>query len=68
MSYLGEVDSNLWGLALTSMTELIRASTTSMTSVPKPLKFMIPHFDQMKAACEKIPAGPVKVMYICITI
>jgi len=57
---LGEVDSNLWGLALTSMTELIRASTTSMTSVPKPLKFMIPHFDQMKAACEKIPAGPVK--------
>ena len=30
------------------MTDLIRASTTSMTSVPKPLKFMIPHYETMK--------------------
>jgi len=31
-----------------------------MTSVPKPLKFMIPHFDAMKAAYEKMGPGPVK--------
>jgi len=57
---LGESQADLWGNALTSMTTLIRASTTSMTSVPKPLKFMIPHFDAMKAAYEKMAVGPVK--------
>merc|ERR1719489_617009 len=31
-----------------------------MTSVPKPLKFMIPHFDAMKASYEKMGPGPVK--------
>jgi 26S proteasome regulatory subunit N1 len=34
--------------------------TYSMTSVPKPLKFMIPHFDAMKAAHEKISEAGVK--------
>jgi len=58
---LDEADANLYSLALTSMTDLIRASTTSMTSVPKPLKFMIPHYDKMKAIYEKIADGPVKV-------
>ena len=48
MPCLGEANSDLWGPALTSMIALIRAATTSMTSVPKPLKFMIPHFDAMK--------------------
>jgi len=57
---LNESQADLWGNALTSMTTLIRASTTSMTSVPKPLKFMIPHFDAMKAAYEKMGSGPVK--------
>jgi len=57
---LGEPKTELWAPALTSMTTLIRASTTSMTSVPKPLKFMIPHFDAMKAAYEKMSAGAVK--------
>merc|ERR1719187_720592 len=58
---LGEPKKELWGNALTTMTTLIRASTTSMTSVPKPLKFMIPHFDTMKQVYDKIPAGPVKL-------
>jgi len=57
---LGEPKNELWGPALTSMTSLIRASTTSMTSVPKPLKFMIPHFDAMKEAYEKMAEGDVK--------
>ena len=39
---------------------LIKASTTSMTSVPKPLKFMIPHFDTMKAAFEKMSDPSIK--------
>jgi len=53
---LSEAQDNLWVNALESMTTLIRASTTSMTSVPKPLKFMNAHFDTMKTAYEKIPA------------
>jgi len=57
---LGESKKELWGNALTTMTTLIRASTTSMTSVPKPLKFMIPHFDTMKACHGKMEGGAVK--------
>ncbi|XP_012277121.1 26S proteasome non-ATPase regulatory subunit 2 [Orussus abietinus] len=40
--------------ALESLRSQIRASTTSMTSVPKPLKFMRPHYDSMKAVYNKI--------------
>lgn len=29
-----------------------------MTSVPKPLKFMIPHYETMKTVYEKIAASP----------
>ncbi len=45
---LGEDDQSLYPSALSNLGRLIRASTTSMTSVPKPLKFMIPHFDAVK--------------------
>ena len=55
-----ESDETLWGLALTSLTSLIRASTTSMTAVPKPLKFMIPNYDKMKQIYSKIPDGDIK--------
>lgn len=41
-------DENLYPLALQTLAAQIRASTTSMTSVPKPLKFMRPHYDTMK--------------------
>ena len=53
-----ESDETLWGLALTSLTSLIRASTTSMTAVPKPLKFM--NYDKMKQIYAKIPDGDIK--------
>ena len=58
---LDESDTKLYSMALTSMTDLIRASTTSMTSVPKPLKFMIPHYDKMKEVYAKITDESVKV-------
>jgi len=59
---LTESQDNLWVSALDTMTTLIRASTTSMTSVPKPLKFMNPHFDTMKSVYEKISDGhPAKM-------
>ncbi|GMT25054.1 hypothetical protein PFISCL1PPCAC_16351, partial [Pristionchus fissidentatus] len=51
---LGEADTSLYKPSLESMRSLIRASTTSMTSVPKPLKFMRPHYSTMKHIHAKI--------------
>lgn len=39
----------------------IRTSTSSMTSVPKPLKFLRPHYDSIKGCFEAAPAGELKV-------
>merc|ERR550539_2113643 len=54
---LQEPDQKLYAGALECMRKLIRASTTSMTSVPKPLKFMIPHYETMKTVYEKIASS-----------
>ncbi|XP_045772793.1 26S proteasome non-ATPase regulatory subunit 2 [Maniola jurtina] len=40
--------------ALQMLTNLIRTSTTSMTSVPKPLKFLREHYPALKVVYEKI--------------
>jgi len=47
--------------AIVAMKKEIRTSTSSMTSVPKPLKFLRPHYDTLKAVFEKLE-GPVKGM------
>lgn len=47
--------------ALDSLKSLIQASTTSMTSVPKPLKFLREHYDTLKAIHEKITDQKTKV-------
>lgn len=52
---LQEVDKTLYLPALEMMAKLIRASTTSMTSVPKPLKFMRPHYETMKNVYKQMP-------------
>ncbi|CAG9770682.1 unnamed protein product [Ceutorhynchus assimilis] len=51
---LTENDENLYLSALNILSTKIKASTTSMTSVPKPLKFMRPHYDTMKQVYDKI--------------
>ncbi|KAL7731870.1 hypothetical protein ACLKA6_017447 [Drosophila palustris] len=52
---LQESDKKLYKPALEMMAKLIRASTTSMTSVPKPLKFMRPHYETMKTVYKHMP-------------
>ncbi|KAI5714287.1 hypothetical protein M8J76_014298 [Diaphorina citri] len=47
-------DKHLYLPALESMRDLIRTSTTSMTSVPMPLKFLRNHYGALKEACEKM--------------
>ena len=51
---LQENEEKLYLPALESLRSQIRASTTSMTSVPKPLKFMRSHYDTMKQIYAKI--------------
>ncbi|XP_012937202.1 26S proteasome non-ATPase regulatory subunit 2 [Aplysia californica] len=51
---LTEPNQKLYPAALESLRTQIRASTTSMTSVPKPLKFLRPHYDTIKGVHEKI--------------
>ena len=51
---LMENDTTLWMPSLEIMRTLICAATTSMTSVPKPLKFLRPHYAVLKTIVEKI--------------
>jgi len=53
-------DTSLYTPSLEMLRTLIRTSTTSMTSVPKPLKFMRPQYGRMKAIYGKLSAGPSK--------
>lgn len=57
---LQESNVELYLPALDGLRKLIRASTTSMTSVPKPLKFMRQHYDTMKEIYKKMPDVPTR--------
>ena len=49
---LQETDRNLHKQALDHLVNEIRSSTSSMTSVPKPLKFLRAHYDTIKKTYE----------------
>ncbi|KAG8502119.1 hypothetical protein CXB51_000267 [Gossypium anomalum] len=53
-------DPGLQKVALESMRHEIRTSTSSMTSVPKPLKFLRPHYGALKAFYETMPESDLK--------
>ncbi|TPX40116.1 hypothetical protein SeMB42_g01547 [Synchytrium endobioticum] len=57
---LKEPNTDLYPLALETLRTLIRTSTSSMTSVPKPLKFLRPHYQPLIAVYESWPAGANK--------
>ena len=48
--------------ALALMAKEIKTATSSMTSVPKPLKFLNPHFDTLVSTFEGMDAGANKVL------
>jgi len=52
---LTEFNTSLYKPALESLRTQIRASTSSMTSVPKPLKFLRNHFETLKDLYTKWP-------------
>ncbi|CAI9089331.1 OLC1v1023892C2 [Oldenlandia corymbosa var. corymbosa] len=53
-------DPGLQKVALESMRQEIRNATSSMTSVPKPLKFLRPHYGTLKAFYESMADSELK--------
>ncbi|XP_062007687.1 26S proteasome non-ATPase regulatory subunit 2 homolog A isoform X2 [Rosa rugosa] len=53
-------DPGLQKVALESMRQEIRTSTSSMTSVPKPLKYLRPHYGTLKAYYETMSDSDLK--------
>ncbi len=52
-----ESDASLYKPALEAMKNFIKTSTSSMTAVPKPLKFLRPHYETMTGLYDEWPAG-----------
>ncbi|MCJ1342722.1 proteasome regulatory particle base subunit [Peltigera leucophlebia] len=60
VSRLKESDISLYIPALDAIKDFIKTSTSSMTAVPKPLKFLRPHFDDLTKCYEKWADGNEK--------
>ncbi|KAG4416588.1 proteasome regulatory particle base subunit [Cadophora malorum] len=54
---LTESDTTLYKSALEAIKDSIKTSTSSMTAVPKPLKFLRPHYEPMIKLHEQWPEG-----------
>ncbi|ROT41827.1 26S proteasome regulatory subunit rpn-1 [Sodiomyces alkalinus F11] len=57
---LTESDASLYKPALEAMKNFIKTSTSSMTAVPKPLKFLRPHYETMTKLYDSWPEGDDK--------
>ena len=55
-----EPDTGLYIPALNAIKDSIKTSTSSMTAVPKPLKFLRPHYDDLCQIYEQWPSGKEK--------
>ncbi|KAF2816367.1 26S proteasome non-ATPase-like protein regulatory subunit 2 [Mytilinidion resinicola] len=58
-----ESDTSLYKPALEAIKSFIKTSTSSMTAVPKPLKFLRPHYEKLEKAYESWPAGDNKTSF-----
>ncbi|POS87226.1 ARM repeat-containing protein [Erysiphe pulchra] len=57
---LTESNSNFYKAALEAIKDSIKTSTSSMTAVPKPLKFLRPHYETLTNLYESWPVGDDK--------
>ncbi|KAL1943923.1 hypothetical protein VTO73DRAFT_3741 [Trametes versicolor] len=60
---LREPNTALYQPALETLRTLIRTSTSSMTSVPKPLKFLHPHYPALQELYETWPSSVDKSLF-----
>ena len=58
-----ESDAGLYRPALETLRTLIRTSTSSMTSVPKPLKFLHPHYPELQGLYDTWPRSEDKSLF-----
>eukprot|EP00466_Bigelowiella_natans_P005987 jgi/Bigna1/92950/estExt_fgenesh1_pm.C_1110005 len=58
--FAAEKDEALQKSAIDKLRDHVRSSTSSMTSVPKPLKFLRPHYKELKEFFESMRAGSNK--------
>lgn len=58
-----EPDTSLYKPAIEAIKNFIKTSTSSMTAVPKPLKFLRPHYDDLTKLYEEWPPGDDKVTF-----
>ncbi|KAE8036855.1 hypothetical protein FH972_009488 [Carpinus fangiana] len=56
-----ESDKSLYKPSLEAIKDFIKTSTSSMTAVPKPLKFLRPHYESLEKAYESWPQGDDKL-------
>lgn len=59
---IGDQEVTVQKLALDTIVKEIKSSTTSMTSVPKPLKFLRPHYATLKEQYTSYPEGENKTL------
>lgn len=57
---LKEPNPSLYKPALEALRQQIKSATTSMTSVPKPLKFLRPHYQTLKDLYNQMPTDDTK--------
>ncbi|KAF8063704.1 RPN1B [Scenedesmus sp. PABB004] len=55
---VGDASPGVAKAALDALTKEIHSTTSSMTAVPKPLKFLRPHLDALVAVFDAAPPGP----------
>lgn len=56
-----DTDPGVQKFALETLSNEIKTATASMTSVPKPLKFLRPHYEELKDFFAMSPEGDNKV-------
>jgi 26S proteasome regulatory subunit N1 len=61
-SLVQDPDTTLYWPALETLRTLIRTSTSFMTSVPKPLKFLRPHYPELQNLYELWSPSEDKVL------
>ncbi|KAL5406919.1 proteasome regulatory particle base subunit [Paraphaeosphaeria minitans] len=54
------LDADLYNHALEKINEFIKTATSSMTAVPKPLKFLRPHYESLEKAYDSWPESDNK--------
>lgn len=60
---LTESNSSLYAQSLDQLKEFISSSTSSMTAVPKPLKFLHPHYETLTQAYDKWSDSKLKSQF-----